>query len=284
MKIGEYELNKIYNEDCYEAIKKIPDNSVDCVYVDVPYLYKTGGAGKTDIAKRATKSKMELMGAGDLFNPNIKMSENLRIAKNKKVANSELLNANISDGFDYETFIQESFRVMKGCNLFIWCSPMQVLDIMNCIKKYTNATQNILVWCKTNPIPCTNGTWLSDIEYCINVRENTTRLNDGYELKSKWYISEINQKDKELYGHPTIKPLDLVKRHLLHATLRGGVVLDCFMGSGTTAVACKETERQYIGFEIDKKYYEMACNRLKGLCQEDIKIQEKGQLSFFNDL
>lgn len=284
MKLGEYELNKIYNEDCYEAIKKIPDNSVDCVYVDVPYLYNIGGAGVNELSKRATKSKMELQGTGNLFNPNIKMSENLRIAKNQIAKHSELVNANIIQGFDYEKFIKESFRIMKGCNLFVWCSSLQLLDIMNCIKKYTNSPQNILVWCKTNPIPTTNEKWLSDIEYCISVRENTTRLNDGYKLKSKWYISEINQKDKELYGHPTIKPLGLVKRHLLHATNDGGVVLDCFMGSGTTAVACKETNRNFIGFEINKKYFEIACNRLKGLTQEDVKLKEQGQLSFFNDL
>ena len=228
MKIGDYELDNIYNEDCYKAIKKIPDNSIDCIYVDVPYLYNSGGAGKTELSNRMTKTKLELMGAGDYFNSNIKNSENIRIAKNIVNSQSELVKQNLSDGFDYEIFIKEAFRVMKGCNLFIWCSPLQILDIMKCIEKYTNATQNILVWCKTNPIPATNGTWLSDIEYCINVRENTTRLNDGYELKSKWYISEINQKDKKEYYHPTIKPLSLVKRHLLHATNTGGGYIRLF--------------------------------------------------------
>ena len=57
--------------------------------------------------------------------------------------------------------------------------------------------------------------------------------------------------------------------------------MDCFLGSGTTAVACKETNRRYIGFEIDKEYFEIAKNRLNGLTKEDIKLKEMGQISLF---
>lgn len=279
---GGYKPNNIYNVDCFIALKEIPDNSIDCVYVDVPYLYKMGGAGKTELAERTTKIKLELMGCGELYDKTKPMAENIRIANNAVVHRENLTSANIWDGFDFELFIKEAFRVMKGCNLFIWCSPMQILDIMNCINKYTKATQNILVWCKSNPLPVTNGTWLSDIEYCINVREKTSRLNDGYELKSKWFLSPINQKDKTLYDHPTIKPLELVKRHLKHATRENDIVLDCFLGSGTTAVACKETNRQYIGFEIDKQYFQIAQDRLNGVTQIEKKQKEKGILNIFD--
>ena len=53
--LGEYKLNEIYNEDCYEAIKKIPDKSVDCIYTDIPYLYDSVGGGDSELAKRITK-------------------------------------------------------------------------------------------------------------------------------------------------------------------------------------------------------------------------------------
>lgn len=277
-----YKPNNIYNEDCFKALKEIPDNSIDCIYVDVPYLYKMSCAGKTDLATRATRQKMELMGCGELYDKNVSMAENIRIANNAVNLGNQSLKSNICDGFDFETFIDEAFRIMKGCNLFIWCSPLQIFDIMTCISKYTKATQNILVWCKTNPIPMTNGTWLSDIEYCINVRENTSRLNDGYELKSKWYVSEINQKDKAEYEHPTIKPLELVKKHLLHATQPNDVVLDCFLGSGTTAVAAKETGRRYIGFEIDSHYFDIAQDRINGISQKDKKLKEAGIMNIFD--
>lgn len=127
---------------------------------------------------------------------------------------------------------------------------------------------------KTNPTPATNNVWLPDIEYCLFFREKGVKLNDGYEVKSKWYISPINKADKDLYKHPTIKPFELVKRHLLHTTQENDIVLDCFCGSGTTCVACKETNRKYIGMEINEEYHKIATDRLKG-------ITANGQISIF---
>lgn len=62
-KLGIYELNKIYNEDCYQAIKNIPDKSIDLIYIDIPYLHDSHGAGKGDLAKRKAKNDIELKGA-----------------------------------------------------------------------------------------------------------------------------------------------------------------------------------------------------------------------------
>lgn len=258
-------INTIQLGDCYELIKNIPDKSIDCVYVDVPYLYISGGAGTSDIAKRATKNKIELMGKHKIYDKTKSNKENLRIAMNRTNSAIDLINSDITNGFDYKKFIEEAFRVMKSCNMFIWCSQMQLLDIMNEIKKYTDSTIQMLVWCKTNPIPTTNNLWLSDLEYCLYVRDKGIRLNDGYELKSKWYSSPINQSDKELYNHPTIKPLELVKRHLKHTTQENDIVLDCFCGSGTTCLAAKESGRRYIGMEIDKDYHKIAVNRINGI-------------------
>lgn len=267
-------INTIQLGDCYELIKNIPDKSIDCIYVDVPYLMISGGAGTSEIAKRATKNKIELMGRHKTYDASKSNKENMRIAMNNINRSIDLVNSNITNGFDYKKFIEEAFRVMKKCNMFIWCSQMQIQDLMNEIKKHIDSTITILVWCKTNPIPTTNNLWLSDIEYCLYVRDRGVHLNNGYELKSKWYCSPINQKDKELYKHPTIKPLELVKRHLLHTTNENDVVLDCFAGSGTTCVACKETNRKYIGMEIDEDYYKIAINRLNG-------IDANGQISIF---
>ena len=115
---------------------------------------------------------------------------------------------------------------------------------------------------------------MPDIEHCLYFREKGVKLNDGYENKSKWYSSPINKRDKDLYEHPTIKPLNLVKRHLLHTTQPNDIVADFFLGSGTTAVACKEIDRQFIGFELEKKWYDIAVDRLDG-------ITAKGQYSLF---
>lgn len=167
-------------------------------------------------------------------------------------------------------------RVMKKVNCFIWCSKNQIYDIIKFFVEYENKEIHfeILTWNKTNPTPATNNVWLPDIEYCLYFREKGITLNDGYEHKSKWYTSAINKSDKDIFQHPTIKPLALVKRHLLHATQPNDIVLDCFMGSGTTATACKEIGRQFIGFEILERWCKVANDRLNN-------IDVNGQMSFF---
>lgn len=239
-------INTIQLGDCYKLIKNIPDKSIDLVYIDIPYLYEEHGGGTTALAKRI---------------------ENL----------TKIQLANIKDGIDY-SILDELCRVMKYIYIYIWCSKEQILDLMKYFIDKKGCRFNILTWNKTNPTPATNGTYLPDIEYCLVFKENgSPKYNDGYELKSKWYISSINKSDKDLYHHPTIKPLELVKRHLLHSTNENDIVLDCFCGSGTTCLAAKELNRRYIGIEIDPEYHKIAVNRLNG-------ITASGQLSIFTDI
>ena len=240
MELGRFETDHIYCEDSYMAIKDIPDKSIDCIYTDIPYLYVNGGQGHSEMCVRTARKKEELK--------------------------------DISKGIDY-AILNDFVRIMKKINIYIWCSKMQLLDIMN---YFNNLKCNIdlLVWCKDNPTPQTNNVWLPDLEYCIYARENGVKLNDGYELKSKWYASPINKKDKDKFEHPTIKPLALVKRHLLHTTQPNDIVADFFMGSGTTCVASKDTGRHYIGFEIEPKWVKIAQDRLN--C-----TTANGQMSLF---
>lgn len=239
-----FERNKIYNVDSYKAIKEIPDKSIDLIYTDIPYLFESGGSGTSKVAKRIQNKKKELQQA-DIYN-----------------------------GIDYD-LLNEFVRIQPKIYIYIWCSKLQILDIMNFFVKKHNCRFEILTWNKTNPTPQCNGAWLPDIEYCIAFKENgTPKYNDGYENKSKWYISGINKKDKDLYNHPTIKPLELVERHLKHSCKKGMVVFDPFLGSGTTAVACKELGIDYLGFEINKDYYNIACDRLNGITQKDKKEME----------
>lgn len=236
-------LNEIYLGDCYELIKKIPDHSIDLIYTDIPYLFDMGGGGgflKTEARKELYKKELEP----------------------------------IDKGIDYAIF-DEFCRVCKKIYCYIWCSKEQILDIGNYFKA-KGCSFNILVWCKTNPTPFANNTFLPDLEYCLVLREEGTKLNDGIEHKSKWYINKTNVADKKDFKHPTIKPLELVKRHLLHSSVENAVILDPFIGSGTTAVAAKELGRQYIGFEINEEYFKIAKDRLNG-------ITAKGQMSIFTD-
>lgn len=273
--IGKYELNNIYCLDCYEAIKDIPDNSIDCIYTDIPYLYHQGGSGHSELGQRTARKRLELMGfeAKYLENKGKTRGEALRIAKNVK--RNDIERTSIEDGIDY-SILNDFCRVMKKINIFIWCSKLQIPDILNFFIGEKGCLFEILTWNKTNPTPTTNNSWLPDIEYCLYFRESGVPLNDGYEYKSKWYTSSANKKDKDKFEHATIKPLPLVIRHLQHATSEGDIVLDCFMGSGTTAVACKNIGRKFIGFEINPQWHKIAIDRLNN-------IQANGQISLFTD-
>ncbi len=236
-------INKIHLDDCYEMIKEIPDNSIDCVYIDIPYLFVNNGYQSSPLSQRIKKLRqVDLVG--------------------------------ITEGIDYSIY-SEILRVMKKINCFIWCSKNQILDTLNFFVK-NGCMFEILTWNKTNPTPTTNNVFLPDIEYCLYFKEKGVKLNDGYDLKSKWFISQINKSDKDKYNHPTIKPLELVKRHLLHTTQENDIILDCFCGSGTTCVAAKELNRRFIGIEINEKYHKIACDRLNG-------IDANGQMSIFTD-
>jgi DNA modification methylase len=143
------------------------------------------------------------------------------------------------------------------------------IDGKNCIFE-------IFTWHKTNPTPTHNNCYPPDTEYCLMFREKGTGMGGTMDTLKKYYLSPLNVNDKKLYNHPTIKPLEVVKNHIFNSSKENDIVLDPFMGSGTVGVACKELNRRYIGFEINKEYHKIAVNRLNG-------ILANGQQSLFTD-
>lgn len=236
-------INTIQLGDCYELIKNIPDNSIDLVYIDIPYELSNGGKGS--LGYKVEKLKKDLKKTIDL-----------------------------TKGIDY-SILDELCRVMKNIYIYIWCSEKQIFPILDYFNK-KNCYTNFLIWKKDNPIPLGNLPFLSDLEYCLCIHEPGVKFQQGYEHKERCYISHINTKDKELFKHPTIKPIEFVKKHILNSTNENDIVLDCFCGSGTTCLAAKETGRRYIGMEIDPEYHKIAVNRLNG-------ITAQGQTSIFTD-
>lgn len=240
-------INTIQLGDCYELIKNIPDKSIDLILTDPPYDFHCGTTNQTGIFK----NRLEAPG-------------------------KEIVNMNINNGYDI-SILKEFVRVLKNINIYIWCNKEQIKDYLDFFTNY-NVSFEILTWHKTNCTPLTKNTFLPDTEYCLYFREKgKVILNDGYVLKSKYYITTTNKSDKEKYKHPTIKPLEIIKKQILHTTQENDIVFDCFCGSGTTCVAAKETNRKYIGIEINKEYYEIAKKRLNGITAD-------GQLSIFTDI
>lgn len=285
------ETNKIYNGNCYELIKEIPDKSVDLLYTDVPYLMCEHQYENSELGQRKKKVDLELnkQDKVELLEQKAKeLKEKMDNATSKDeyekwhCQRGNVLNKinlmkkqDITKGFDY-SILDEFVRVMKHIYIYIWCSKDQIYDLMKYFIEKHNCKMNILVWCKTNCVPATNNSWLPNIEYCLVFKgKGAPRYNDGYSLKSKWYMSGTNKNDKDSYGHPTIKMYEQVKQHLLHSTNEGDLILDPFCGSGTTCAVAKEIKRKYIGFELNEDYYKIAVDRLNG-------INQKGEIDLFS--
>ncbi len=186
-------INTIQLGDCYKLIKNIPDKSIDLVYIDVPY--------------EKTKSNGYYSGGGSFGIDNRKYQLDLR-------------DKGLMNGID-ESILDELCRIMKKIYIYIWCSKEQIPKFL---KYFLNkgCFYELLFWGKTNPTPTCNGKYLSDVEYCLMFREKGTFIGGTYETKSKFYISSCNVEDKGEFLHPTIKPLELVKKHIINSTNGGG--------------------------------------------------------------
>lgn len=240
MNLGKFELDNIYNENAYLSIKLIPDKSIDLIIIDPPYLmscHSTGGA----------------------------------FGRGRQKFHDELKNLNI--GIDY-SILNDIVRVMKKINIYIFCNKNQILGYLMFFAKQKNIYFDLLTWHKLNPIPTCNNKYLSDTEYILFFREKGVKVYGTYKTKSKYFITQKNLKDKRLYNHPTIKPLEIIKTLINNSSEEKNIVADFFIGSGTTAVASKILNRHFIGFEINKNYYETSKKRLKEINeQEELEIE-----------
>ena len=226
----------IFNEDCLEGMKRLPDASVDCVIADPPYeLKQHSGAGAFGRANREYHQGIDHLQSG--------------------ISNEMLM---------------EMMRVCKHPNMYVFCSKDQLPQLLN-FAVDNGLKYDLLTWHKTNPVPTCNNKYLSDTEYIVFMR-NGANLYGSYETKRKYFITQTNTADKKAYGHPTPKPVPIIRTLIENSTLVGGVILDPYMGSGTTAVACIQSKRKFIGFEINKAYYDRAQQRIK---------EEKQQLELF---
>ena len=122
---------------------------------------------------------------------------------------------------------------------------------------------DILIWNKTNAMPLFNNKYLTDKEYCLYFRKGGYCQPNNYEDAKTVFYSPINIKDKTKWKHPTIKPEELIRKLIRNSSKENDIVLDCFMGSGTTGVACVNTNRKFIGIELDNNYFNIASKRIE---------------------
>lgn len=224
-------MEKLFKGDCLNHLKMLEDNSVDLVIIDPPYEIETKGG-------------LSLLQRNSL-----------------KVFTENQLD-NIAKGFNFE-ILDELCRVMKKINIYIFCSQKQLRKLLSYFVDNKGCNWNLLTWHKSNPPPLSGNKYLSDTEYILYFREKGVKIHGTYASKFTYYVTPTNQKEKEKYKHPTIKPLHIIQNLITNSSLEGDTVLDCFMGSGTTGVASKILNRNFIGMELDDNHFETAKTRLE---------------------
>lgn len=219
--------NRIWNEDCRSGLSRIEDGSVDLVVMDPPYSLDNEGGGAFGPGGRSYRSEIGTM----------------------------------SEGID-DALLDAVMSKMRAVNVYAWCNKSQLLQYLTYFDR-RGCNVDLLSWHKTNPTPACGNKYLSDTEYLVFARDPGVKLYGSYETKRKFWVTPANVKDKKAYGHPTVKPLDIIETLVMNSSREGDVVLDPFMGSGTTAAACIRTGRRYLGFEIREDYYDVAMARIR---------------------
>ena len=243
-------VNKIFNEDCIKGINKIPDKSIDLILTDPPYSLGKDYGNDSD-----TKDPEEYLAWTFRW-------INAVIPKLKERGSIYIF---LSWQFSPEIFSYLKKRLIM-VNEIIW--DRRVPSMGGSTRKFTSVHDNIGLFAKRKDY------YFNVDEVRIPYDEETKKartrsifvgakwLEIGYNPKDVWVNSRLHRQDPERENHPTQKPLAIIDRMIKASCPVNGIVLDPFMGSGTTAISCIRNGRRYSGFEINKAYCRMINNRI----------------------
>lgn len=226
-------MSKLINGDSIEFMKTLKDESVDLIVTDPPYKITSRG-GYTN-AGGMLQSKLTRQG---------------KIFKHNDLKPIE--------------YIPEFYRLLKeGSHCYIMTNHVNLQEMLNTATECGFHFIKSLIWNKGNKIM--SQAYMSQFEYILFFRKGK------FKKINKCGTADIldipNKKTKDEDGkniHDTEKPVELMKILIENSTQEGELVLDPFIGVGAVGIACKELNRDYIGIELDEKYYNIAYNRING--------------------
>jgi site-specific DNA-methyltransferase (adenine-specific) len=218
---------KLTNGDCLEVMKQIPNESVDMVLTDPPYL--------CDYSRHDSKSRFS-----------------------KKIANDENNSAN--EGM-IEKYLQECYRIMKdNTAIYCFCNYKKIDFFKQQIETAGFNLKNIIIWDKQrNGMGDLSTTFGYSYEFIIFASKGQPKIR-GKRISDVWQFARVKPKEQE---HQNQKPVDLLVQAIEKSTDEGAVIFDGFMGVGSTGVACINTNRDFIGIELDQNYFNIAKKRIE---------------------
>jgi site-specific DNA-methyltransferase (adenine-specific) len=239
---------EIYNSDCFEKLKDIESESVDCIINDPPYFLSNSGI-------TCKSGKMVSVNKGEWDKSN---------------------GYNETYEFNYK-WISESYRILKdGGTLWVSGTYHNIYIIGSIIQSINDfKILNNITWIKKSPPPNLSCRFFThSTETILWVRKGLKskhtfnyvemkKQNDNKQMKDVWLIGRPKKIEQEFGKHPTQKPLELFDRLILSSTNENDIVLDMFMGSGSSMVSCKKNKRRGIGIEIDKNFFNLSKKRIE---------------------
>ena len=215
------------NANCFDFLPKLEDNSIDLVLTDPPY---------------------DILG-GSWYKDRSHANDENFATWDKELSISKLLT--------------ELYRVLRsGGTLIMFYDLWKITTLKEYLEGAKFKQIRFIEWLKTNPVPL-NGR----INYLTTAREIAlVAVKKGKSTFNSKYDNGVYEcgicQDKDRF-HPTQKPLKLIEQLILKHSHVDDIVLDCFFGSGTTAVACLRTHRNFIGCEQSEEYYNKALDRIR---------------------
>jgi len=235
------QINVIHNQSCLDGLKSMPDECVDLIFTDPPYYQYR--------------------------------AQNVAGLKNHKDVVTEF----DFDGFDseeayldfLENVLSECYRVAKpGAAGYLWCGDDFVSYLNRMVEKVGFQFRKVIHWHKTNPFPAiyTRKMYANSMEMMVHFSKGTPKTwNHKPVNKMHNFIEAPICMGKERTAHKTQKPLKVCLPFIEISSNAGDLILDPFMGSGSTAVAAKKLHRNFIGFETNPEFCAIAEQRIAEL-------------------
>jgi len=233
----------IYNDDCIKILGELTPNSVDMIFADPPYFLSNGG-------KSINSGKIVSVNKGEW----------------DKKENYDDINVFTKQ------WLKGCYQVLKnGGTIWVSGTSHNIFDIKKVMDELGYKIINIIIWHKSDPPPLIyKNKFRFSYEFIIWGRKGHTHSFDyenmfkvnNQEMQDVWKLPAVSLNEKKYGKHPTQKPECLLERIIMSSTKESDLVLDPFMGSGTSGVVAKKMKRNYIGIEIDKGYFSIAKLRI----------------------
>jgi len=248
----------IFSGDCLEILCSIPDNSIDMIYADPPYMLSNNGfTCKNGKMANVNKGKWDKSKG---FEEDIKFHD-AWITACKRVLKPE---GTIWISGTYHSIYQCGYLLQKNgfhvLNDIAWFKPNAPPNL-SC--RFFTASHETIIWARKD----------KKAKHTFNYKEMKNGLfpedklkNKNTQMRSVWSIPAPKKNEKGFGKHPTQKPLDLLLRIITASTKEGNIILDPFNGSGASAIASSMIgNRYYVGIEIDEKYCKLTKDKLLDL-------------------